>query len=77
MQRITDMESKKSLLGKISAESWQKTDIMLQKRLEECAHDNHLSEAFFTFERSQHRLKKADWLSHVCFEGTVSEAVKR
>lgn len=77
MQRISDMESKKSLLGKISAETWQKTDLQNQARLEECARDNHLSEAFFTFERSQYRLKEADWLPHVCFEGNVSEAVKR
>jgi len=71
------LESKKSIIGRINAEELRGKDSTGKDRLEEAQRENHVSQALFSLDPSQFRLKKADWLEYVSMEGTVSETIKR
>lgn len=77
MKRISKLESKKSMIGRINADDLRRADLRINDILEGVARDNNIGSNFFSFEESQFKIKKADWLNQVCFEPAISEAVKR
>lgn len=52
-------------------------DARVNKKLEKTGRENHVEENFFNMDPTSTKIKKADWLEFVSFEGTVSEVVKR
>lgn len=69
-------ESKKSIIGRMNNESEEAR--RANERLQDKARENNIPESMFSMEDdAQYKLKRADWLEHVCFEGTVSETLKR
>ena len=77
MKQQTQKESKKSMIGRINAQEMKAEDARVNQRLEKTGRENHVEENFFNMDPTQTKIKRADWLELVCFEGTVSEVVKR
>ena len=77
MKSMAEKESKKSMVGKINAEVWQRDDVYINNRLEDLARENNVKSSFFNLDKPQAKLKRADWLQYVRMEGAISEAVKR
>lgn len=78
MQKQTARESKKSMVGRINKfEEVKAADKKFNHNLEKNARENHVEENFFNMNTTSTKIKRADWLEFVCFEGTVSEVIKR
>ena len=71
MKRFSDIESRKSILGKVNIDTNDITE-KVREDFEKASNPkgskaNNLG--FFSFDETEYKLKKADWLDAVCFEG--------
>jgi hypothetical protein len=77
MKIQTSKESKKSMIGRINAQEMKTEDERVNTRLLKLGRENHVGENFFNLDPTSTKLKQADWLHLICFQGTVSEVIKR
>ena len=68
MARIAELESNKSILGKVNT-----NDLFSNGGKKKGSNEK----GFFCLDATEYRVKRADWLSLVIFEGVISETLKR